>query len=170
MERPMRQCKQCDKLYQPSSGHLLCPPCRKKNNKKPCPNCGTPIKICSTFCSPCYNKLAPKISRPALSVKLFMRRARRRGKMGELTEQDLIDVWDLQAGKCVYTKVDLVLPTDKGRNNTIYTASLDRIDSSLPYEKGNIQFISIGANYLKGSMSHEDMIVLCKIISKAWRE
>ena len=35
-------------------------------------------------------------------------------------------------------------------------ASLDRIDSSLPYEVGNIQFVSRTLNYAKNSMSHDE--------------
>jgi hypothetical protein len=44
-------------------------------------------------------------------------------------------------------------------------ASLDRIDSSKGYIKGNIQFISITCNYAKSDMSHEEMLTFCETIS-----
>lgn len=53
-------------------------------------------------------------------------------------------------------------------NNPIYTASLDRIDSSKGYEIGNIQFISTAINYMKNTMSHEDTLKLCKIIAEKY--
>ena len=51
-------------------------------------------------------------------------------------------------------------------NNPIYTASLDRIDSSKGYVIGNVQFISTALNYMKNNMSHNDTIKLCNIIAK----
>lgn len=36
-----------------------------------------------------------------------------------------------------------------------YRASLDRIDSSKGYIKGNVQFVATPINYLKGTMSDE---------------
>jgi hypothetical protein len=37
-------------------------------------------------------------------------------------------------------------------------ASVDRIDSSVGYEKNNIQFVSRTINYAKNDMTHEEMI------------
>jgi hypothetical protein len=48
----------------------------------------------------------------------------------------------------------------------MYKASLDRIDSSLGYIIGNIQFISATANL--GSMTHVEMIMFCKLIRDNW--
>ena len=44
-------------------------------------------------------------------------------------------------------------------------ASLDRIDSSKPYEVGNIQFISTPINYMKNSMSDEQTKTYLRVIS-----
>lgn len=44
-------------------------------------------------------------------------------------------------------------------------ASLDRIDSSKPYEVGNIQFISTPINYMKNSMSDEQTREYLRVIS-----
>ena len=50
----------------------------------------------------------------------------------------------------------------------LYTASLDRIDSSKGYEIGNVQFISTAINYMKNTMSHEDTLKLCEIIAEKY--
>ena len=77
----------------------------------------------------------------------------------------LKELWDLQHN-CPYTGVELVLPKWKGVNNPLITASIDRIDSSKGYIKGNIQYISITSNLAKSNMSHQQMIEFCMLIIK----
>jgi len=95
-----------------------------------------------------------------------LRRASRRNKSFDLSLQDLKDQWDKQKGLCVYSKVQLIHPTP-GSNSHLYTASVDRIDSSLGYVKGNVQFISIAMNHMKANMSDEDMFKLLAILKIA---
>lgn len=86
-----------------------------------------------------------------------------------ITLQDLKEQWDFQKGKCIYTGVQLIPTKIKGkRADHLYGTSLDRIDSVKGYIKGNIQFISITANYAKNNMSHEQMVLFCKIIRDYW--
>jgi len=77
--------------------------------------------------------------------------------------EDLKDIWEKQNGYCPYSNIKLVLPTHSNiRPDAPYkVASVDRIDSSKPYTKDNIQFVSRTINYAKNSMSHQDM---CKFI------
>lgn len=51
-------------------------------------------------------------------------------------------------------------------NNPIYTASVDRIDSSKGYIPGNIQFVSTCINYMKNTMSDSDIRLMCKYIAE----
>lgn len=82
-----------------------------------------------------------------------------------LTLEDLKSQWEAQNGKCVYSNVDLNLPTKTYKNRSrIYTASLDRIDSTKDYVKGNIQWISVACNFAKNKMTHEEMLDFCKVI------
>lgn len=95
-----------------------------------------------------------------------LRNAKKRFKKFNLTLECLKSLWEEQKGICPYSKVSLVLPTYKDTVKDIrYRASLDRIDSSKGYIKGNVQFISTSINYLKGEMSHEDTIEFLQIIS-----
>jgi hypothetical protein len=86
-----------------------------------------------------------------------LKRARSRGKECTVTLEELRDQWDVQAGLCVYTRIPLVIPKDSGFNHPLRTASLDRIDSSKGYVAGNVQFVTMAANYAKANMSDEDM-------------
>ncbi len=98
--------------------------------------------------------------------RYYYRNAKRRTKDFDLTLEYLKELWEFQNGICPYTGISLILSeyTTK-HNNPIYNASLDRIDSSKGYIKGNVQFISIAINYMKNAMSHDDTISLCNIIA-----
>jgi hypothetical protein len=96
--------------------------------------------------------------------RVYLRRSRNRFKEVSVTLDDLKRVWDNQSGICVYTGVKLIRPSETKENDPNYTASLDRIDSSKGYVKGNIQFISMAANYAKNKMTHEKMLEFCKIL------
>ncbi|MEN9446596.1 MAG: hypothetical protein RL728_1108, partial [Bacteroidota bacterium] len=84
-----------------------------------------------------------------------------------ITLQDLEEVWRQQKGQCPYTKINLILPTHTINNKTksYFYASIDRIDSSKPYTKDNIQYVSRNINYAKNVMSHSDMLNFIKIIA-----
>lgn len=73
----------------------------------------------------------------------------KRNKECDLDLPYLKDLWEKQNGKCAITKVDLVLKSGYNKN---YQASLDRIDSSKGYVKGNVRYISVSVNWLKNDL------------------
>lgn len=78
-----------------------------------------------------------------------------------ITLQDLKDQWEKQGGKCPYTGWDMKFDgctKRKGLRRTPDRASLDRIDSSKGYIKGNIQFVSLIAQYAKNDWN-DDVIL-----------
>lgn len=100
------------------------------------------------------------------SMKEFLRRIRNRKyykpeKVGntDLTIEYLIELWNKQNGLCAYSGIKLVLPSYKNYKltNSNYKASLDRIDSSMGYIKGNVQFTSYTMNNLKSNMTEQDL-------------
>lgn len=101
--------------------------------------------------------------------RYHLRKAKSRNKEFNLTIQDLKDVWDKQGGICPYTGIKLEDYDYKPSSNSVYTASLDRIDSSKGYTKNNIQFVSKNINFMKNRLSHEEAVEFCKIISKFWK-
>ena len=90
-------------------------------------------------------------------LRIHISKAKRREKRIDISVKDLFDIWNLQKGICVYSKVALLHPVSKGKNNPVYTASLDRIDSSIGYIKNNIQFVSIAVNYMKNTMTDSEV-------------
>lgn len=97
----------------------------------------------------------------------FIRRANNRHHETNMSLEYLRQLWEKQDGTCPYSGIGLSLPRSKD-NSPMYTASLDRIDSSKGYVEGNVQFVSTAINWMKGSMTHEETIGLCKLIAQHW--
>lgn len=98
--------------------------------------------------------------------RYYYRNAKRRYCEFDLTLEYLKELWESQKGICPYSGVKLNLSTYTGlKNNPIYSASLDRIDSSKGYVKGNVQYVSICMNYMKCQLTHEQTIKLCQLIA-----
>lgn len=76
-----------------------------------------------------------------------------------ITIEDAWKQYKLQDGKCALTGEILIFP----KNCRDYTgnASLDRIDSSLPYQIGNIQWVIKDVNLMKRNFSQERFIIQC---------
>jgi hypothetical protein len=102
-------------------------------------------------------------------LREFIRRARQRGKLGDLSLQDLKEQWARQNGICLYSGIPLKLPQTRKKQKVFEMASLDRINSSKPYEKGNIAFVAAPINYMKNSMTEEETIDFCKKIASYWK-
>ncbi len=75
-------------------------------------------------------------------------------------------IWETQNGICPYSGVVLIPKYygDKSRIEYWRLSSLDRINSSIGYIKGNVQFVSAAINNMKNLLSHKDTVELCKII------
>lgn len=90
----------------------------------------------------------------------------RRLKEVAIQLQDLKDQWDLQGGVCPYTGWQLKnMPTTSPTDQLPLTpdrASLDRIDSTKGYVRGNIQFVSVMAQYAKNGFSEQELLNFCK--------
>lgn len=115
-------------------------------------------------CNKYYNLYTKE---PKKRFSYFLRNCRKRFKECTITLDDLQEQWNKQNGICPYSGIPLIIPTyTKNHNNPIYTASVDRIDSSKGYIPGNIQFVSTCINYLKNTMSDEDTKFVCKCIAE----
>ena len=122
------------------------------------------------------NKIVTEEGFIKASMKEFLRRIKNRAKNKperfadyDVTIEDLIEVWNKQSGQCVHTKSKLVLPKfpEYTKANSNYKASIDRIDSSKGYVKGNIQFISDMMNQFKSNVSNEEVEEFLNIIKIA---
>ena len=92
---------------------------------------------------------------------------KRRFQDVDIEIEDLVEQWNKQGGICPYTGFELILP-ENGNVKEIdffHRASLDRIDSTKGYVKGNIQFVSTPINLMKQSQSDESIRCFLKEIA-----
>lgn len=85
--------------------------------------------------------------------------AKKRSRLLELDIdcEYLYDLWINQNRKCVYSKRPLEI---------LKTASVDRIDSSKGYIKGNVQWVHVDINRAKWELNSEQFVKLCKDVAE----
>jgi len=94
-------------------------------------------------------------------------RASRYGEM-DLTSDYLLWLWSEQEGLCPFTGWKLILPDDAngwGRYST-RNASLDRINSTSGYLRGNVRFVSVMANLARQRFPDVDLIEFCQAVAQ----
>ncbi len=85
----------------------------------------------------------------------------------DITIEDLKIQWEKQKGICPYTGWELENPptTYRGGLSKPNRASVDRIDSSKPYVRENIQFICLMAQFAKNRWSENEFLDFCKAVA-----
>ena len=96
--------------------------------------------------------------------------ARVRGIAFNISWDDLWALFQSQDGKCALSGVPIEFGRRLRRRNIRYpdttTASLDRIDSKKPYEKGNVQWVHKDVNIMKQDYGQEYFIKFCTLIAE----
>ena len=92
--------------------------------------------------------------------KYFLRANRKR--TGDITIEYIYDIWISQDKKCALTGIEV----DFIKRENGISASIDRIDSSINYEKGNVQIVHKDVNIMKNHFNQDYFIEICKLISK----
>jgi len=75
----------------------------------------------------------------------------------------LNDLWIKSKNKCALSGLDIVI-----ENSLSGTASLDRIDSSKGYIRGNVQWVHKNVNIMKRAIDQEEFIKICRSIADNW--
>lgn len=71
---------------------------------------------------------------------------------------------EIQRNKCNITGLPIRI-FNKKESKTLYgSASLDRIDSSIGYVEGNVQWVCLGVNYMKMNFSNDELIETIRLI------
>lgn len=103
------------------------------------------------------------------SVRSFLQYLRSKAtqrKKGEVISLDALELlWITQQGKCALTGWEMTMELGNGVIPT--NCSLDRIDSSLGYEVGNVQLVCRCANIAKHDLPQKEFVKLCKAIVEA---
>lgn len=75
------------------------------------------------------------------------------------------DLLDTQGHVCALSGLPIVA-AKKWKDRKTQTASLDRIDSSLGYVIGNVQWVHKDVNWMKGSFDQQHFINMCRLIGE----
>lgn len=99
--------------------------------------------------------------------KYYLKKAKSRKWETDLDCEYLNTVWSNQMGKCAITNIPIVLKTHTttSKDLGLTCASLDRIDSSKGYVKGNVQFVCVAINLAKGNRSDGEIKEFLRVIS-----
>lgn len=99
-------------------------------------------------------------------IKDSKKRAGLKGWQYNLDADYLIDLWQQQNGKCVVSGIDLQTESWSREEKNPYRASLDRIDNSKGYIKGNVRFTTHWVNNAKSTWPDEIFESFTKAISQ----
>jgi hypothetical protein len=95
---------------------------------------------------------------------VFLRNARnsakKRNQEFSLKISDIVDFWNEQAGICAYSGREMTLTS--GQLNTV---SIERIDSTIGYTKGNTILVCQAINRMKSDFTFEDFYELCRDVA-----
>jgi transposase len=91
--------------------------------------------------------------------------AKRRNLLFDITIQDMEEQYIKQNGICAISGIKLNISASRNKTKES-TASLDRIDSSKPYIKENIQWVHKTIQQMKWNINQDQFIEWCKIIAK----
>jgi len=122
--------------------HSWCKPCCKEGNEKSREKKYSTIEgRVPTFLISCRNS------------------AFKRGNEFTITKEDLIEMWNLQYGKCAYTFFDMNL-----QPNTPYSVSVERIDSKIGYTKENTVLVCNAINRMKSNFEPSLFYEMCRAV------
>lgn len=117
------------------------------------------VHCCSRDCSANYVvSVAKQKSNPFNYYLIGIRKRNAKVfKDAEIITADYLErLWNSQAGLCAITGLPMVHNKQR-QEKSILQASVDRIDNTLGYIKGNIRFTTLGANYMRNTFSLDEV-------------
>ena len=83
------------------------------------------------------------------------KRAKTKGLECDVDAAFLHELFNAQSGKCAVTGLSMSMNSSRHTavDKSPYYASVDRVDSSRGYVRGNIQFVCLAINYMRNTFS-----------------
>lgn len=98
--------------------------------------------------------------------KRFTDQAARRNIPVLLTREEAQALYESQDYRCALSGEAIYFTRLRTNFNRYTTASLDRVDSSRPYELGNVQWVHKVANMMKGTLSQAEFFSWCQRVAR----
>ena len=129
------------------------------------------------ICHECYSKRQrhhdlslPDDKKLNKCLRLRFLGARRRALNSNIefniTFEYIKELWNEQKGICALSNVPMTYLLKEGRTPT--NISIDKIDRTKGYIKGNIQLVCMACNQIKSDLTEEEMYNFCKKIVKTY--
>lgn len=100
-----------------------------------------------------------------LAYQLYSRN-RRKGVQHRISEKTLLEIWNRQNGRCVYTGRKMVVSDEAKGKRGPDTLSVDRIDSQKVYLEDNVVLCTWWANVAKHELSADDFVQRCQEVAR----
>ena len=123
-------------------------------------------KFHDNFAKVKYTRQSDSLSNFRWYMKNIIKNSKDRNKEYDVDLEYLKDLWESQNGVCPFTNKKLLIRThaNKDKKNP-YQASIDRIDNTKGYIKGNIRFVSLMFNYARNNFSDNEVLEFCKNVA-----
>jgi hypothetical protein len=110
---------------------------------------------------PGWDSKKPMHSAWAAAFRKRKHSAPKEGKSFTITQAEAWDIINKQGWKCALTGIAFT----PGGTRSDTQPSMDRINSSIGYESGNVQFVTLRVNYCKRELSDAAFVALCKQVA-----
>ena len=120
-------------------------------------------------CKECMRDIQNKYTNKSFLLSKLWKartRAKKNGIPFDLTKEDIQKLWDDCSGTCEILKIKMEPTIQTGKWDRWNCPSLDKIDPSKGYKKGNVRIISHKANTLKGDATLEQVQSLLDYMKK----
>jgi ribosomal protein L37E len=138
-----------------------------KNRK--CANCGSlDVLPDRDQCAACKWESSKKSAAKSIThylrerVNIARHRAKKKGWDFEFTIEEAMEIWRNQNGECAVTG----FPMTHSMENFEFSASIDRMDNSLGYTKGNVRLVCARVNMMRNTLDAEMFLFWAKAVSK----
>lgn len=136
----------------------------KSGKTKACKKCCKVTYDVNNFLETSDKLLTYKLKAAKDGIKSRKHRGRKNPLTFDLNINDITNIYITQNCKCALSGLDISYV--KGRSLQKQHLSIDRINSDKGYSSDNIQLVDKRINMMKGSLSNEEFIYLCKCVAE----
>lgn len=90
-------------------------------------------------------------------VRMAKKRAKLKGLATDIDASYIDSMYASQDGKCALTGLDIHFKSKDDYEKDPYQVSIDRLDDSKGYLKGNVQLVALCINYMRNTFSCEQV-------------